>query len=489
MYRLIELIKAFKLSAPSAEIKEDKDKLTIDAKNYDIQESTVKEFLKFGIESIYLSADEQDLFNYIDTDCEFNEYRELIDENNYIIKLYINKRELISKNISINDQSNILMILTEQYYQDNIEKRLVDKEYKYILSPNNNYFKTESTLVTNFKRNFKDDIELFESNDIKVNKQRRIIENTCNWSGVSNTLIPDEIYVDFTDTQNMVDQKTKLLIKKITIITIIKSIANVTEEINGNIRCKVFSNKTIKIDATQIKDIYSDATYSDLYWLYKWIYNDSITDKITVARNVIGALIAAKRNTNCPNTDLDIILENTDWLKNSIIDNFDKIIRGNIEEYFTEKNNVMKLLKSDLKVISDSILEIVKSINTNMLAGIGALIAGSVGYIAKQDVTMIRVVALLYALYISSNAVLNLKLISFNKNNKSREFEKKKEKYISEYLEDNEIKDIDKEKQNSEGMYKLYFRIYIGVIFIIDFICIKATFSEGYILWIISLFK
>lgn len=461
------------------------DNYTLLVKNFILSKEDLKNIEQEFKRYIFLSIETSNLYNFIN---EPNNVLELLDHpDNFELKLNFKKNDYLNNKFN---NKNIKLILSQKLYIDKFESLSCnEKNLDAIIVAKDEYYYNDTYIVTNLYRDYNSDVNTF--NSLKFENQLAKIKKNCNWSNIKVDVVPENIYIDFENNNFIINKNIEEIIIKNTVKAIVKSIFNFTEIDHGVIKSTLFGNKTILVDFIAKDQSYTKESYKNLYELYEWIYfnKNNATDKLSVTRSVISALISAKWHQGCPNSELDVILENVSWVKKSSDDNFQKITDGNVNDYFKEKNNILELLKKDIGSVNDSILEITKNINTNLTVGIGAIIAGSLGYVAKQDFAMIKIICLIYAIYISINTALNLYLIYKKKKRVIVSFELKFNKYKEEYLEDDYLLNVKTEKDSNENIFNFYFTCSIIFVVIIDILAGWTIYSKDFLPWIFNIFK
>ena len=298
------------------------------------------EFLKIYVGNI---ADEINLFLYLDDENELNKKVSLLD-NNTTIKVILDKSGYISS--IFGNKNNILFFILDssldEIFNSNIDFEnsiKVDTKNVIILTNKDYYFHNEFYLVTNINRdNYKLEIQNFLKNstlpDVThiINKRNEL----CMWVGGTQVLSPDYLFINFETPDFIFDLLIKKQIIKNTTDLIFPFLSNFTTIVAGKYACTINGNKRIEFMISTDINNYDYDTYISLYEMYQWIYGNYSFDKINIFRNVLSILISAKRGEECPSDIYRIILNNADWLKNSIEDNFKKILTGNVNDYFKE---------------------------------------------------------------------------------------------------------------------------------------------------------
>jgi hypothetical protein len=174
-------------------------------------------------------------------------------------------------------------------------------------------------------------------------------------------------------------------------------------------------------------------------------------------------LISAKWSKFCPSNIYNIILSNSAWLKTSVEDNFKKFLHGNVNDYFKEKNTIIKQIANEISVISNQIYELIKIINTNLISLIGIVIAGLVGYIAKGEITLVKILILIYVGQLDLNIILNIPLILIKFFQSNSDLKYKSNLYENTYIMDEQLK-----KSNNKAKFNIItFWIYLVIILLV----------------------
>ena len=384
-----------------------------------------------------------------------------------MLKISFNKDNYLYEKFGKKD---VELFIDEDVYIYEFEDVLNDSLNKAIITPKD-YFENDSIIVTNINRDFKKDIEAKEYIAINRKEKEKSINTLCHYNRGVKMCLPEIMYIEFKEEFQIHDKIKSILIKK-TIDASLKCISNFTDNTDDKEISTIIGAKNIIIKYQPYGSIYTEKAYNNLYDLYIWGYSSCETDKISVIRNVISILIAAKYK-ECDKTKFELILEHSEWLKKSCEDNFEVIIKGNINEFFKEKSNIMNSLKGNMIDLNKSLNDIIKTLNLSITTGVGATVAASFGYIAKKDIDMIKVVIFIYGIFLIVNTIINLPAIYFSKSQILKMFESNSEKYKKEFLEDAELKSIDKIKNNNVCIFWIYF---IGsillIILIVSILCI-----------------
>lgn len=435
-----------------------------------------------------------DLFEFLDDEAEFNDEISISSNENMYYELILDKNKFISDKINDFEFKLNFFIKKESFINkleqefESIEKELFKKNEKnvFIIGDDSIYLKNEFYMITNLNRsNYKEEINTFLNNSISnSSKDIEVRNELCNWVNGTNFLTPKELYINFSNESFRFDENIKLIIMKKTIDLILPFISNFTGYVGDRFFSIINGNKRIEVDYDISFKKYKIEDYNNLFSIYKWIYEESTFDKINICRNVISILVTAK----CQGSIYKTILENSDWLFYSIKDNFELFLKGNIDNYFKEKNKIIDKIRNDIKNINDQITDITKVLNNNMVSLIGVTIAGVVGYIAKGEVNLIKILGILYLFQIDINAIFSLPLARMRMRQIKRDFERSKNQYISNYTRDNDIENVESANKFNTTVFKFYFWAILLITIIINYIFIKGIKDIQYINKILSIF-
>ena len=429
--------------------------------------SYFNDFIKIYVGDI---SDEINLFVYLDDENELNKKISLLNYND-AIKVILDKSGYISS--IFGNEHNILFFILDSSFEEVFTSNIdfegnikANKKNVFILTNKNYYFHNEFYLVTNIKRdNYKHEIENYLKNgtllDIIhiINKRNEL----CMWVSGTQELSPDYLFINFDTPDFIFDLNIQKQIIKITADLIFPFLSNYTTSVNGKYLCTINGNKRIEFMILTDINSYNLDAYMNLYKMYKWIYENYSFDKINIFRNVLSILISAKRGEACPDNTYNIILSNAEWLKNSVEDNFQKFLAGNVNEYFKEKNNILQSIKENITNTNNQITEITKVLSSNLLSLIGIIIAGVVVYIAKGDVRVTKILGLLYIFLLDVNVIFSFPLAFIRVFQLKKEFNISKELYIRSYTTDKEISSA----STSHKTNFIIFIIYVSLITVV----------------------
>jgi hypothetical protein len=247
-------------------------------------------------------------------------------------------------------------------------------------------------------------------------------------------------------------------------------LCNFTGITNNKYISIINGKKRIEIEYELNLNDYKQYDYEKLYKIYKWIYEAATFDKINICRNVISILVSAK----CQGSVYKTILDNSDWLLQSVQDNFKDVLGENIEEFFKEKNTLAENLKKNISGINDQITELTKLTITNITSLLGMVIAGTVGYIAKGDYTLIKMLSFLYLIFLYVNCIFNIPISIIRVLQYNNDFRLNKKLYSKHYPDDNYIeKTYSRNKLNN-----IVFIVYIILTLIITVLITYIIFNS-----------
>lgn len=455
--------------------------------------------------NIYISSnaiDEIDLMEFLDDEDEFKEevniffnkeskYKLTFDKNKYVedkfgnlsiisnIYLYVLENEFVK-----------LFNLTYQQMETEVFKEL--KKNIFILGCSDTFFYNNFYMVTNIKQQkLIEEISNFINNRNVVDTRKLIQQRNelCNWIDGSHYLTPNSFHIDFNNLDFKSSEKImKTILKKNTDL-IIPFISNFTGNVDEKYVSVINGSKRIEIEFNLDGLDYKLEQYNALYKLYNWIYEDLTFDKIIICRNVISILIAAKCNSHCKVEKYKIILENGKWLLISVQDNFEKFLQGNISDYFKEKNKLVEQIKKDILGLSSQITELTKIMNTNITSLLGIAIAGVVGYIAKGETSLVKILAILYVIQLDINFVFNVPIVFIRFIQSILDLRFEKDMYIKYYTEDEQIKRILKKNKFNITVFIIYFIFTIILTVILNYFMVKLISNDLFLQKILEIFK
>lgn len=410
--------------------------------------------------------------------------------NGYFYEIKFHKNNYCK---TLTDNNIIDIIFTEKFFnrqKESLFNLKIDIK-KAIIFKDKNYFYNSNILFTNVKRDFKNDLEEFFNKITEFDEYKKSLNSInkfCNSQNKIIELIPENLYFKYNENEFNISDTLKEFFKKNLIRLVMEAISNYNEVIDSKIQYTILGPKTLKFTNSAKLESYKTKYCEELFLLYSWIYENNTMDKIDITRNVINVLITAKWAPSCPDkiTILDLILKNSKWLKKSCEDNYKNIIENKVKDYFLEKKNIMESLKKNLADFNNNISDLTKNINTILTTSIAAIVAGSLGYVAKKDLLMIKIVAIIYIIYITLNLILNLPIIGIRKKQLMDDFKKNEKKY-EEYLEDDDIKYIKKSKKINNITFNVYIVISILIVVLLDFIVLYSLNNIDSVINIINL--
>ncbi|GAA0061749.1 hypothetical protein [Clostridium sp. CTA-1] len=426
---------------------------------------------------------EKDLFLFLDSKEEFNDEIEDLEEN-INFKLIIDKTSFIKEKIGDLNCNIIFFIkcitflnLINKDFRE-MEKLLFTENEKnvFILGDCDEFFFNEFYLVTNIERkNFKDEINEFIDKKCSLNTAEIIRKRNelCNWVDGTHFLSPELLYVNFDNNNFIYSYEFKQIIVKKSMDLIIPFIANFTGKVDGIFTSIINGKKRIEIEYKVNKKIYKLKSYKELYELYRWIYEQAIFDKINICRNVISILVSAKYNSKCPKCMYQIVLENIEWMVKSVKDNFNDYLKNNIDEYFKQKQTLIKDIKANINSINEVIESLTKLITSNFLSLIGTVVAGIIALLIKGDYSLATLLILIYRWYININFIyvipnLLVKLFRIN-----TDYTDMRNIYNNNYISDSFIEKNDKRRIWNNIIFGIYFLVTIVIIVAVNLVLKK----------------
>lgn len=497
-YKLIELINSFGYKFEENKeifsVKFDPNSQLMQEINYSSLSEMKKNFQ--GCLNIYISDtnnDEINILDYLKDENDFevglNEFKDRIIE----YRLILNKDKFVEYKVGTYKRCNIIFFVYKStlisYLEKDfciLEKDLFHEKEKniFILFNEKIYIKNNFYMIIDFKKTLENDkLSDYCSEDIlDMNNIIDTRNELCNWINGSKYLTPKHIYIDFKDIEFIFDKELSQCICKITTNLIIAYISNFTGEISGRYRSIINGTKRIEIYYDLENIDYEIIYYDKLFLTYQWIYNNSTSDKINICRNVISILVTAK----CQGSVYRTILVNSDWLLQSINDNFDIFLRENIQSYFKEKNILIEQIKKDMEEVTNQISDLTKLSNTNIVSLLGTLIAAVVGYIAKGDVSLIKILGVLYIGYLNVNSLFSLPIVIIKGHQSKINFKIRQDIYIKSYNEDNELILLRKNNKTNLITFRIYISATIILIIILNCFIIKAINDPSFIMSILN---
>lgn len=171
-------------------------------------------------------------------------------------------------------------------------------------------------------------------------------------------------------------------------------------------------------------------------------------------------LVAAK----CQGSEYKTIIKNSDWIYKSAIDNYKIYIKGNVEDYFKEKEKVIERLTNMLEKLDDKTDELISKMNTNFISFIGGIVASLLAYSAKQNINAAVYIMGIYVCYliISSLYFYSYTIIKFL--GLTKDFDSYISLYIDKFIDSDELQNKRERFDNNKSVFKIYYWISIFVI-------------------------
>lgn len=445
--------------------------------------------------NIYIEnrVQESNLIDYLDDRKEFEEEVQQWIEKKNSLKVVIDFGKIFLSYIG-NFEGNLLIYYSDKefYKEFNVNLNYVDIEKKFFNSSKNLiiiiksqlYFYNSNIFIGNLNVcNLLEDISKFQILSVEETDKAIMFRNTSsNWVNAPSKITPKNFIIDFSNDEFMISNEIKNIIIQLTCQLILIFFSNYTTNINGKYVSTINGNKRVEIDDFENSEYYTESAYIELIMIYDWIYNDSSIDKLTICRNVISVLISAK----CQGSRLKTILENTDLLSKSLYDNLSAYASGNVTAYFKERNNLKKEIAKEVSSINSQIDNIIKLLLSNFTSLLGITIAGVVGYIAKGDMFLVKILSLLYVIQLDINCLLNIPLNIIRYFESNSDFNNNVKEYKELYFEDSTLEKFKKRKKKNTMILFIYFIIIFFVIVIINFLEYKVLFDNEFIKSIIS---
>ncbi|WP_294350520.1 hypothetical protein [uncultured Clostridium sp.] len=450
-----------------------------------------------NVVSLYICIEENneiDIFDYIDDKDEYRDevLNNIIDKYQY--KLIVDKNKLCKHIVNNNNMSTIMCLDEDelisklnlgQLNYSELEKNIFKTEKNIILIIDSDiYLFNNSILFLGFNNvNLQAIINDFNNSVVYKNREEEIqLRNTvCNWTDSTKRLVPNDLFFDFNNNFRCSQQVMNNLFR-IQVELVIMFISNFTGCIDGNVKSVINSNKRIEIKYSSVNSCTIDS-YKNFNRIYKWIYNGkSFSDKLNICRNVIGAIVAAK----CQGDELNVIVNNSDRILKSLNDNLEEFTKGNIKEYFDKKEKISSEILKDIDGIKDKISVLIKVFINGMTSLLGISIAGVVGYIAKGDIKLVKILAILYIFQLDINILLQIPINIVNYIDINKDFNIKKEKYINIYFGDDDVVIYEKRKKRDTTLLIAYIIFTLIVVIGVHYLIYKIVFVESFVTWILS---
>lgn len=253
----------------------------------------------------------------------------------------------------------------------------------------------ESKLTDNLIEERKND---FFTNLEKRKEEIYLRNELCNWVDGSKWMIPYYLRSECNNKENHLFKK----INRYCCDLIIKSIANLTMEINGQVNSIFIATKRVEVNF-DISEYISECI-ENMYDLYIWIYSSSSADKINFARNIIVSVIVAK----CQGNVYNLILKNSDWILKSSKEAYNEFIGKSIEAYFENRLMLVEKIKENISDVNKGIDELLSKINSNIFTLIASVATGLLTYSLDDNSSLkiMKVILVGYSILLGYNAII-----------------------------------------------------------------------------------
>ncbi len=299
---------------------------------------------------------------------------------------------------------------------------------------------------------------------VKVNSEDIInIRNEyCNWIDSTKLITPNQLFTEFPHEYK--DTLISKHIRKKTVDCCLGFIANFTGMQHNKYISIINGTKKVEVVYDLDLDSYSEDSYINIYKIYRWIYDEFLASKIYICRNVISILVSAK----CQGSVYKTILNNSDWILESIKTNYESFITDNVNDFFNQKTKLADQLKDKVENIHVQINNTTKILVNNFTSLIGVSIAAIAGYLNDGDISLVKILLLIYLIYLDYNSLFSLPLSLVRFFQSKNDFNNNKQEYIDLYIEDSFIISVKKRCTVNSVIFWIYFVLILISIIIIN---------------------
>ncbi|MEG1256374.1 hypothetical protein [Clostridium sp.] len=471
----------FSLLQDSCEINEEMDIVSIKTVydeytskifNY-TQLKELKELYKSFLD-IFVSSkvnNEINIFNFLDNEEELQEEINDMNLNETLVTITFNKIKYIRSTLNIPDNINLIFVVQEKFLVELLKNSVqslenimfsFSKKTVIVLADSDIDESNEFYNIIGFNK-LRNKIYSIESSYVRNTKRVIDIRNEyCNWITSTEYITPDELYINFASGEIITPIEQRIC--KITVDSCIAFLANFTGTIHDEFVSIINGTKKIKIEYDLLIEDYTRESYENIYNIYKWVYHEYSPNKIYICRNVISILISAK----CQGSVYKTILNNSDWILESIKSNYETFLTENVNDFFKQKTALAEQIREKVENIHFQINDITKVLVNNFTSLIGISITAVLGYISKGNLGLVKILALLYLIYIDFSASFSLPLVFIRYSQVKNDFNKKENDYVKTYIEDEFTRNIEKRFSSNKKIFWWYFVLIIISIIILN---------------------
>lgn len=371
----------------------------------EIFSSEIKECLKIIIENDVLPIN---IKEYPDIERFMDDINREYKVDSISIK--INKRELKGKYIneySFINKTNFEIYYSQQRLEEKIkaskcylEDLLYEDKYSIFLILNERcsliYNGFAIISADNLIEQTIQEISMKYKETQEVRKEQiRQRNELSNWIDGTKWITPNDLFADI----EYIDNNIAEIIVHLCTDLIIKSLANITIDTNGEVKSIFIATKRAEIEFKATE--YSINSMKNLFKLYTWVYSNSSADKINFVRNIIVSIVVAK----CQGNIYNLILKNSDWLVVSSKDSYDEFIEDSIEKYFESRFTLIDRIKNNINSVNEKIDELMMKNSSNALAFVATIATGLLTYSVEDNSSLkiMKVIMLAYCFVLIIN--------------------------------------------------------------------------------------
>lgn len=337
------------------------------------------------------------------------------------LKIKIYKKILIDQKIyeSFNT-NNIDIILSKNYKISNLKELNFINDYKRVILIydqekiiSNGYLTICNINTTELEIN--NTLLSYNINQERIKDIISISNQFCNFTGISITHIPDNLYYNSYQSINNKDLRNFLMINLYN--SLITMIANITISKDNYIYSIIKDDKEIHIEHLDLtfNSLEKENEINTIYNLYLWIYKDGINEKIIITRKVLVKLLC----NDCGKDYSRLLMDKSFEIQTAIINNFDEYLEGNIKEYFKAKEMFINIYEKKSNEIYKQIEDLISTLNKNLLLLLGTLLTSLIALFKENNFTALKILLIsfigyivLYNLIFIANSIIKYKMIN-----------------------------------------------------------------------------
>jgi hypothetical protein len=158
--------------------------------------------------------------------------------------------------------------------------------------------------------------------------------------------------------------------------------------------------KKVRIDFSKLDNyLFNEVKY--LFMLYKWVYSDNNSDRISILKNIITIFLCGE----CTTSYYTLLLRKSREIYKSVLNNFDIYLKENVKTYFEDRHKVKEMITNKSKEITIQIGALLEVMSKNFLTTAGIILVAMIGYLTKADLQILKIAVAEYGLFIVVNGL------------------------------------------------------------------------------------